>query len=129
MQEYLLCSWIYNITNVFCLEKWVLIQIPHTKDKSNHYQIFFAMKKVCTSFGVNVLSQSHCGHTVVSWRTVSTCTVAFWEEKTKQNCSSVWLQQNLKKPNRNSTFADPLKFSSSWGHLAALCSSTWQLKD
>lgn len=40
----------------------------------------------------------------------------------------MWLQQNVKKPNRNSTFADPLEFTSPGGHLGAFCSSTEQLQ-
>lgn len=40
----------------------------------------------------------------------------------------MWLQQNVKKPNRNSTFADPLEFTSPGGHLGAFCSSTVQLQ-
>lgn len=40
----------------------------------------------------------------------------------------MWLQQNVKKLNRNSTFADPLEFTSPGGHLGAFCSSTGQLQ-
>lgn len=40
----------------------------------------------------------------------------------------MWLQQNVKKLNRNSTFADPLEFTSPGGHLGAFCSSTEQLQ-
>lgn len=40
----------------------------------------------------------------------------------------MWLQQNVKKLNRNSTFADPLEFTSPGGHLGAFWSSTEQLQ-
>lgn len=42
--------------------------------------------------------------------------------------NSMWLQQNVKKLNRNSTFADPLEFTSPGGHLGAFWSSTEQLQ-
>lgn len=40
----------------------------------------------------------------------------------------MWLQQNVRKLNRNSTFADPLEFTSPGGHLGAFWSSTEQLQ-
>lgn len=40
----------------------------------------------------------------------------------------MWLQQNVKKLNRNSTFADLLGFTSPGGHLGAFCSSKEQLQ-
>lgn len=72
----------YKITTGFWLEKWVLGQIPRTEDKSNHYQIFFAMKSFEISRCKRSLS-SHCGRTVGSWRTVSTCIESIWKRKKK----------------------------------------------
>lgn len=40
----------------------------------------------------------------------------------------MWLQQNVKKLNRNSTFAGLLGFTSPGGRLGAFCSSTEQLQ-
>lgn len=56
---------------------------------------------------------------------MSTCIKSILKKKFY---NSMWLQQNVKKPNRNSTFADPLEFTSPGGHLGAFCSSTEQLQ-
>lgn len=55
---------------------------------------------------------------------MSTCIKSILGKKNLNN--SMWLQQNVKKLNTNSTFADPLEFASPGGHLGAFWSSTEQ---
>lgn len=79
MQEYLLCSQVYNATNLFRKMKFSFKYLA-LKIRATIIKYSLLWRKFFKSFAVTALS-SHCDHTVGSWRTMSTCIKSILKKK------------------------------------------------